>query len=1689
MRQNKYKLIGLMLTVSMIFSVMPTVTFGQTNENLSILNAKFRQHPKTTSIFQGEDVPTNLLWVEFSTRLDHTADFNEESKTYLYDGKYYQLEISRPAHGPDEGEPGKTPHPSKTIIPDNGIVGVVNTDLEDSKGKHRYHGWQIGTGELFDQDTEPEYQVGDYTATLNQLKPASETPTPEELGSCPKEKNNDATVTVMQVTYRLSESDIGNGYQLKCPMEDSPSTTITELVMKDDWTTTIAPSIYNDDAREEPKKVITGWKIVGGDSVVTNDYVGDKIPADDKDGKNDNMMTFEAVLGEPKSFTYEFTKDADDSPSVLPTPAPDGTAPPASYNEIAGGEQPKEFEYDPTATIEPLRLRLVNTGNRRLSVAVGSRSNDFIVKKINMNNDAEAQKSYADGGLESTNSTFFYIPPKDMAQEKGWKNYAIVEITPRAGLSAGEHTGTIYSLNNTEGNRIQSTFEIKIDIKKKKVQIAPRDATKYYGETLDMSKIICDVYDSTGLEQLETNVSAADLGILFEGGGIDKTAPVNDGVPHKYSLSGTQSTGNYEVVLKDDCDTGVTVMKTMPKRLTVAATGIKDGEELSKSTLLGTYINPHWQGDGNTVNGKYEWEDPEEIIDVENSGMIPRRFQFTPFDTDNYEIPDPDTTHVQVSAKISTNLTVSGLIKTYDGDAKLPTFSWARGGTPNITVKYKKVEDNNTTFEDDEQFTEENGYTETPPKKVGTYKVYAKAAETSMFAEDTVTAIMIINPYVIKPVIPSSAIAKRYDGTLTANVNVDKVSFVKPKTGNDVRIKSSAFSGTYSKKDADPQYVQSVTLNINGTDALEGTDAENYTLNNEEKHINGWIYQRYIKLQLKKDITKYYGQTYSFSSNDYEQAANQPDGYGLVSDDTVDGLRAMVKAEKDGIDGASQGAPVGEYDVTASTLGVSGYNYSITKDVLGKLTVLQTEPVKLSVSSDAGVAGQKLADIKNERFKGTFENPYSHETVEGTLEWADPNETLSKNKTQYEWKFTPNDQVNYKSIRGMLDVRVEDKPVAQIESFTVPKNEVYNGKAHIATLKAQDTKATTKVEYRLRSDVELHDASDDNWTEKPPINAGTYDVRGTVYAYDNYAENVINDTMTILRATPSGADTVQASKVAKDAYLSESVLSGKFTGVNGEQLDGAFNWTKQGTSDPSNVKVDENTNYMWIFSPQDKNYNSVEGMTRVSFLTDARAAQAKIYNIPTDHDIGNYAYVNVDKENLKAGDTVQFFKDEAMKNPESEPFVIDSEMSGWTRVNIDDDALNVSGGTLYVNIKGSVTAAPIKYDPQVGFTISPPQIYVNEGATAEAKIKKNYDGYEITNVEWSSNPVSIASVEAGSNNETATVTGISNETEHYVGEADLTAVAAFKHPDPLKEGETISVTNTAKIIVSDEQPPEYTYSTLPAQDINDTGATLVGNVEITKQNDSAITPQAYCRFLIWEKDTEETTLIENGTIMTETGNYSISVSGLAPGTTYEYRAVGINGDEQSEVMSFTTTQTKYTVTFKNVGEAVVRVDDEPLGDKTTIEKNAGAAIFISIDRPPLHKALKAVYVDGEPIEAEGGTYWFNVTKNCEVSFEWSDGIVSEPDMFKVDASGTATATVTNHNDTPALISLISASYDADGHLQDVKLNSKTVAPASTENFATSALDAASGSIKAFLWDMNTYAPIEKTPAVPVSPQA
>ena len=1017
-----------------------------------------------------------------------------------------------------------------------------------------------------------------------------------------------------------------------------------------------------------------------------------------------------------------------------------------------------------------IMFRNKETGEESFSLTL-----DFGTKEVGYTVDAEQDSKTVtlinkgsraltfSGDLSST-AGFTADPATVTALEPGEE--IDITFTLKEGLSAkSEPYKYSPSLISQPPVRMVCYVHLTVQVDPVSVNITPENLTKYYGETKSSSDVSFSVEENKFTPDM--------LGAVFTSSGFD--AGANTG---SYPYTIASSNANYDLV-NTAPEAGVTVLKAAPMFITANATGIIVGETLGDSQLTGELDNPYT---GEYIPGTFRWKEPEKIMTI---GTSREEFIFTPDELTNYEVYE-GFTEVIVSEKTPTNLYVSpsaNLMPEYDGKPKGVAFDADRKGT--VTVQYRP------------SGSGDESWTAAPPVNAGVYDVQATMEETEAYAMGLSAATLTIQKRVVRPNCPSAFYSKVYDGTnavLPNQINGEIGLFNRAAgdTATRVRIKQSAINAYYENYTYG--YGRSIVIIIqSGDDALEGTNAHNYTLQGGIYHAQANIQRLNTSIDIA-DLTKEYGQTLALDNS----AVTGVPG-GLAENDTVADLHVILTS-----DGTAAEAAVGTYPI-AMDYSANLTSYAVTVSKAGSVTVTKATPANYGISAGSGTEGSALSTVALE---GSFVNPNNYNmTVSGTLAWKAPNTVLTKGSGTYDWVFTPDDKANYNTVEGQAEVTVTDKPVASV-NITLPTDLVYNGKQKAATATTNASGAKVTIEYAANSDApRTGGASDQEWTSAAPVDAGAYYVRATATETSSYAGNSVTATMIIEQAEPQGS--VTAGAVEAGSYLSEVPLSGSFIGALGEEVPGELMWTNVGSNIPSNVPVTNGTAYDWIFIPQNFNYKSQHGSAIVTVTPISRAPEAVIYNLPGDN--GNYAYVTVDGINLKEGDTVAFYADAAGSNPESIPVTIGPNMTGQVLIPLDSDALTTQAGTIYVNISGSVIFKPVAYKAEVGFTLDPSAVAVRDDASTDIKIIPADDSYVIDSTVWTLNDNSIASVIG--NNSFATITGA------MTGNATLTTTVTFNHPDISKD-EKVTVIQTAPVYVTDK-PMAVIEITLPENPVYD----------------------------------------------------------------------------------------------------------------------------------------------------------------------------------------------------------------------------------------------------------------------------
>ncbi len=932
---------------------------------------------------------------------------------------------------------------------------------------------------------------------------------------------------------------------------------------------------------------------------------------------------------------------------------------------------------------------------------------------------------------------------------------ADLTITPKAKLAAGEYQETLIA-----GRRSGLIFlDVSVSVgKTKTVTVTPSATTKGYGEELNSQTIKATVDDGS--------VSYDELGITWESDGFPSTAKVGE-----YDLRiASVSNPHYHVELSEQAGK-LTVEKATPKG-TPNASAVKKGDNLEKSVLTGTFVNPN---NDSPVAGTLAWKETAVVPDTGNYTWV-----FTPEDLDNYTILE-GTAEVLATDKIETRIIPT------KGDSGNTTFTFTYDGQQHgvdlTTNRPGNVEGSEVEVQYAKEGTED--YSTDLPIDAGTYLIKATVAETAEYAGAAFSGTLIIEKKTLS-IFLSQVRDKAYDGTNKAEM----VYAITTKVdGDDVDV-------SYNAHFADSNVGQGIAVTINLT-GITGTDADNYKLGIVTYHRTANITPREITIQ--GTATKFYGEERDTQQLLASFSANMPEGQ------TIQDLRAQFTSE-----GMAASAPVveGGYEVTAT---IENPNYILTEATIGRLEVQKTTPVLRDGSLEAG-RGRKGGALDNVSLNGEFYNPYSHEDVTGTFAWKESGKTLpDADTTTEEWTFTMDTEfeANYEPPAGgsVVITLVDKEPmVVEVQDVTVH----YDGKAHpfesykVRYPDGAPADALWDVNILYRGDGQ------DEWVKDDPVDAGIYTVQITgVSKLDAYADNVMTATLTIEQATPTVPEVpdlpvVEGTKVDDLDDLLISLLL-RPTGIDGAELDGTYIWDASG----SVVSKDGET-YHYTFVPSNPNYHDVTGSVTVRLVeppVDERVLQAVIYNLPNAEGYTDYAVLDVAENALEAGDIVTFYKEEACTTPESEPLTISETdiTNGSVKILLDGDALEVAGGTIYAKIDNTHENAPsaVTYLPELDMVLTPADITLTDDAPElTVTVGPSHESYEITSVTFHLQGNDYV-LQKGTTDRGITLFAMAP------GTTTLTVTVTFTNPDPNHEDQTIEVTKTVDVVSDLTKPHEH----------------------------------------------------------------------------------------------------------------------------------------------------------------------------------------------------------------------------------------------------------------------------------------
>ncbi len=1145
------------------------------------------------------------------------------------------------------------------------------------------------TGSQYYWQAEELNKPGDYTATVS-----------KDDDSCEK------TITLIEYKFHIGNGDTVSEESLYTGDEFEPKEGEDKVLSIFGTAGTLTGSLLlpklND--KTDGNKEFIGWNT---DKENNNYKALDKLP---DDGDN-NTVDLYPVYGTRPVVKAELVPAEDKS--SFDTGDKDGP-----FSKTFTLEQ--SVEYGKTS-VQEYEFQLKNTGNTELK-NVGCpdfTTNVFTLKKSN-------EKPETVTGDETNG----YNIPKD-----GYVGYT---LKFNQNLEANQtHSASVHF-------RIASgiaTYTFAVKVTPKTIQINASNIEKTYGETKGPEDVKWSVEGDSG-DKIKNSLT----NLTFTSDGFSQGAKASG----EYPIEIAGSNGNYKVEWKTGTAPKVEVSKAKPVG-TVTATGVKVGENLSKSKLSGTFANG--ANHALDVPGELKWEgiDTHDPVVSDKEDTVSKGWTFTPEDTENYETVKGSAS-IQVTNKTPTVIKENPNNKTrpiYDGKAHSLSFTAGRNGT--IKVEYSLVDGSG-----DKWVTK-------PPVKAGQYKVKATIAGDDTYAD----GVLEINMEVAKRKVYVSGKQieeKPYDGKYTLE-NADEGLYLGNIVGND-QVLISGSEGVYENVDVGTQEVKITPGN------LTGKDVNNYVLSSKSAvHAEGVINPKEVTVKVKDEteLTKEYGQEAVFNISAF-------DADGMINGEK---FAEVVNAEFMS-EGAAYDAKVDDdgYDVEIE---ITGGNYTATNDKIeNALKVEKATPVlKGEVTAECGYVNEQKTDVK---VHGLYVNPYKEEmVVDGTFSLTEDDEFEDfeddfKDEVCH-WEFELTDTKNYNKPDDPAEdsrtvtVRVMKKKPVPIDVSDY--NKEYTGDKIDLGLKVGEN-----GEIGFETKIEYAPIESEAWVVGLPKNAGIYKVRITAYAgdeSDTYADNSVDIKAVVEKVKNYGTEPVF------NGYEGQvlGTISGptSMSGVKNETVTGTFHWYE-----PDTVITKDGESYAWTFTPNDtpndQNYDILHKSSVVNLKTDDREIPATIYNLPEGY--ADYAVLALNGSELKEGDTVGFYRN---GSPVSAPVTIgDADIKSSLIVELDENALTREAGRITVQLQGEKKKAQtVSYPAEVGSEIADVDVYVNESVTisSDKNAKVTVDNAEIAKVDG------------------AKITGLK------VGTARATVTAVYDHPDSGNHsGEKITITRTITVTVS-----------------------------------------------------------------------------------------------------------------------------------------------------------------------------------------------------------------------------------------------------------------------------------------------
>ena len=279
--------------------------------------------------------------------------------------------------------------------------------------------------------------------------------------------------------------------------------------------------------------------------------------------------------------------------------------------------------------------------------------------------------------------------------------------------------------------------------------------------------------------------------------------------------------------------------------------------------------------------------------------------------------------------------------------------------------------------------------------------------------------------------------------------------------------------------------------------------------------------------------------------------------------------------------------------VTAKSKNYKAITVNVVITLVEQYVTVESEDAKVAITgSNKLTYGQKLSELTLNTEEAVFVVDGDPDTkVTGTLAWTNPDAVLDAGTKVAEWTFTPDEPENYTTLTGKVAITVE-KASPDVKALPTVTARIYHP---TVALKNSDL---TGGEVESVSGTALTGTwSWENTDVVPTVGNSGYTAVFTPTGTDKANYKTITETIAVpvTKATPYIETAPTASAITYGDMLSASTLtdgSVQYSSTDNTAVEGTFAWEVD-TTKPAYTDSNK-TEYKVVFTPEDKNYNTVE---------------------------------------------------------------------------------------------------------------------------------------------------------------------------------------------------------------------------------------------------------------------------------------------------------------------------------------------------------------------------------------------------------------------------------------------------------------------------------------------------------------